>query len=79
MENADYVVLKIRLLSGTEHDFRAHKLTLLSVQLNTICEQLGLAGKPMLLHEDNDIFDSDGLQLRDVCDREERFPLVMQP
>lgn len=75
MEDADYVDFKIRLLSGAEHDFRAHKLTFFSVLLHAICEQLGLKGAPMLLYED----DSHGLRLRDVCDREERFTLIMQP
>ena len=79
MEDADYVDLKIRLLSGAEHDFRAHKLTFFSVLLHAICEQLGLKGAPMLLYEDDDIFDTHLLRLRDVCDREERFTLIMQP
>ena len=42
MEDCSYVILKIGLLSGTEHDFCAHELTPCSVQLKTICKQLSL-------------------------------------
>ncbi|CAE7876696.1 unnamed protein product [Symbiodinium microadriaticum] len=78
MEDRDYFILKIRLLSGIEYDFRVHELTPWSVQLETICRQLGLQGNPVLLHEDDDIFDITGLRLRDICDKEERFTLVME-
>ncbi|OLP78039.1 Ankyrin repeat domain-containing protein 6 [Symbiodinium microadriaticum] len=71
------VILKIRLFNGAEYDFHAHELTPCSVQLEEICKQLKLQGKPILLDEDDDVLDSDGLRLCDICDKEQRFTLLV--